>query len=472
MPAPGSLTPAGAWLAIPVVIWQVVGTMKRAAGLWRWIVAVVALLALAGPAMAQGPRRVALVIGNGAYATAGALANTHNDASLVGAALKQAGFTTVTTRTDLSTQAFQKTLREFQAQADGAEVALIYYAGHGIEAKGVNWLIPVDATLSDERALPYEAIDTNLALEAVAGARVRILLLDACRDNPFGRSWKAGTRSVTRGLARVEADDVLIVFAAAPGERAADGSGVNSPFAEAVARTLPKPGLPVQLLGGVIRDDVMGATGQQQRPFVSASMTGTPIFLVGGGAAATPVTAPAATPGPPAESPELTNWKSAERLNTAAAYEAYLAQYPDGAYAAMAKAAMATLKGPPVQVATVRPQGQGPVAAKIAGARLAAASTLPLNAKPFDHYMAARAAMDSGDRATATREYFLALRTWPKQAWAPDAGAALALLLAEDKRNADACRTLDEVPKRYPQRSPGVDQRMDHARRLAGGCGG
>lgn len=438
---------------------------------WGLLLAVLAVLIAAPAALAQAPRRVALVIGNGAYATAGALANTHNDAALVTAALRRAGFTTVTTRTDLSTQNFQKALREFQTQADGAEVALIYYAGHGIEAKGVNWLIPVDATLSDERALPYEAIDTNLALESVAGAKVRILLLDACRDNPFGRSWKAGTRSVTRGLARVEADDVLIVFAAAPGERAADGSGVNSPFAEAVARAIPKPGVPVQLLGGVIRDDVMEATGQQQRPFVSASMTGNPFFLTG--EAATP--APAAVAAPttaPGESPELTNWKSAERLNTVAAYQAYLAQYPDGSYAAMAKAAITTLKGPQTQVAAAKPQGQAPILAARVGPRQAAAtpSALPPSAKPFDHYMAGRQAMDRGDRATAAREFFLAIRGWPKQAWGPDAAASLALVLAEDNRFADACRTLDELPKRYPQHGAGVSQRMEHARGLAGGC--
>lgn len=433
----------------------------------RGLLLAIVVALLAAPSFAQA-KRVALVIGNGAYVTAGRLVNAQNDMTLVSTALKQAGFTTVTTRTDLSTQTFQKALREFQTQADGAEVALIYYAGHGIEAKGVNWLIPVDATLADERALPYEAIDTNLALEAVAGARVRILLLDACRDNPFGGGWKAGTRSVTRGLARVEADDVLIVFAAAPGERAADGSGANSPFAQAVARAVPKAGVPVQLLGGVIRDDVMGATGQQQRPFVSASMTGEPFFLV---AAATPT--PAAGPAAaPAESPELTNWKSAERLNTTAAYEAYLAQYPDGSYAAMAKAAITTLKGPPQQVAATRPQGQvAALGARASARQPAPPSALPPNAKPFEHYMAAREAMERGDRAVAAREFFLALRGWPKQNWAPDAAASLALVLAEDKRPMDACRTLDELPKRYPQHPPGVAQRMDHARGLAGGCG-
>lgn len=450
--------------------------MTRASGFWRYLLALV-LLVGAAPAFAQAPKRVALVIGNGAYATAGALSNARNDMTLVSGALKRAGFTAVTTRTDLSTQAFQRALREFQVQADGAEVALIYYAGHGIEAKGVNWLIPVDATLSDERALPYEAIDTNLALEAVAGARVRILLLDACRDNPFGRTWKAGTRSVTRGLARVEADDVLIVFAAAPGERAADGSGANSPFAEAVARALPKPGVPVQLLGGVIRDDVMGATGQQQRPFVSASMTGNPIFLVA--AIATPAAAPAAVPTPTAvaDNPELTNWKSAERLNTVAGYEAYLTQYPSGAYAAMARAAITTLMAPPAQVANAAPtpaQAGGRTPTGRLKPNLAAVSGTPASGgpmRPLDHYLAGRAALDRGDNAAAVRSYMLALRNWPKQNWAPDAAASAALALAQDKRPAEACRVLAELPVRYPERAAGVNQRADHARRLAGGCG-
>jgi len=459
--------------------------MTRATGLWRRLLALIAALVLlagvgAAPAFAQAPKRVALVIGNGAYATAGALSNARNDMTLVSGALKRAGFTTVTTRTDLSTQAFQKALREFQVQADGAEVALIYYAGHGIEAKGVNWLIPVDATLSDERALPYEAIDTNLALEAVAGARVRILLLDACRDNPFGRTWKAGTRSVTRGLARVEADDVLIVFAAAPGERAADGSGANSPFAEAVARALPKPGVPVQLLGGVIRDDVMGATGQQQRPFVSASMTGNPIFLVAETATPAPVAAPAAAPAPTvaAGNPELTNWKSAERLNTVAGYQAYLTQYPSGAYAAMARAAITTLKGPSPQLAANagsmgQAAGRTPTGRMAANPALAGGGTPAAGGpmRPFDQYMAGRAAADRGDHAAAVRLFMLALRNWPKQNWAPDAAASAALSLAEDKRPAEACRVLAELPVRYPQRAAGVSQRADHARRVAGGCG-
>jgi uncharacterized caspase-like protein len=458
--------------------------MTRTTGFWRRVLSLMAALVIlagvgAAPAFAQAPKRVALVIGNGAYATAGALSNARNDMTLVSGALKRAGFTAVTTRTDLSTQAFQKALREFQAQADGAEVALIYYAGHGIEAKGVNWLIPVDATLSDERALPYEAIDTNLALEAVAGARVRILLLDACRDNPFGRTWKSGTRSVTRGLARVEADDVLIVFAAAPGERAADGSGANSPFAEAVARAIPKPGVPVQLLGGVIRDDVMGATGQQQRPFVSASMTGEPIFLVAGSTTPAPVATPVAAPAPTvvADNPELTNWKSAERLNTVAGYQAYLIQYPSGAYAAMARAAITTLKGPPPQLANAGPGQTGgrtpagrmkPNLAAAGGGAPAAGGVT----RPFDNYMAGRAAADRGDHAAAARLFMLSLRNWPKQNWAPDAAASAALALAEDKRPAEACRVLAELPTRYPQRAAGVSQRADHARRVAGGCGG
>jgi uncharacterized caspase-like protein len=245
---------------------------------------------------AQDGRRVALVIGNSAYQGGGQLANPSRDARLVAAALQQARFQTVELRGDLGLPAFHRALRDFQKSADGAEVALVYYAGHGIEANGRNWLIPTDAELADERALPYEAISLDLVMEAVAGARMRVLMLDACRDNPFGRSWRAGSRSVTRGLARVEVDDVLILFAAAPGQTAADGQGVNSPFAEAVARRLPQPGLPIQLLAGLVRDDVLRATGNVQRPFISASVTGEPYYLVGPGGAPT---SPAAS-APPA----------------------------------------------------------------------------------------------------------------------------------------------------------------------------
>lgn len=251
----------------------------------RWLLqllAVVLLLSL--PAAAQtAPRRVALVIGNAAYAHAGRLANPPNDARLVANALAQAGFQTVDARSDLGFQAFGRALRDFRTRANGAQVALVYYAGHGIEGNGKNWLIPTDAVLGSEFDLTYEAISLDQVMDALTGADLRVVILDACRDNPLGRSWNRGTRAVARGLAPVEADDVLVIYAAAPGQTAADGVGaVNSPFATALARRLPEVGLPIQLLGGRVRDDVLRATGSTQRPFVSASITGEPFYLVEG----------------------------------------------------------------------------------------------------------------------------------------------------------------------------------------------
>lgn len=261
----------------------------------RWMVrALLALLALSAPASAQAPRRVALVIGNAIYEHAGRLANPQNDARLIARALGQAGFQTVETKSDLGYQAFGRALRDFREKAQGAQVALIYYAGHGIEENGKNWLIPTDAALASEYDLTFEAISLDQVMDALAGADLRVAILDACRDNPLGRSWTRGTRAVARGLAAVEADDVLVIYSAAPGMAAMDGTGgANSPFSIALARRLPERGLAIQLLGGRVRDDVLGATGNLQRPFVSASITGEPFYLVPGDARIAAVPPPA-----------------------------------------------------------------------------------------------------------------------------------------------------------------------------------
>ena len=239
------------------------------------------LLASVEDAIAE--KRVALVIGNGTYKAHRALENPPNDARLVARSLAKAKFEIVETRIDLGIADFRQSLRRFQSQANGADVALVYFAGHGIEANGVNWLIPTDAELGEDRDLEYEAIKSDLVLQALRGAKMRVLVLDACRDNPFGRGWRAGVRSSSiGGLAKIEADDVLVLFAAAPGQTASDGGGSNSPFAIALAEHLPEPGLPIQLLGGKVRDDVLAATGGNQRPYVSASITGNPYYLVPG----------------------------------------------------------------------------------------------------------------------------------------------------------------------------------------------
>jgi formylglycine-generating enzyme required for sulfatase activity len=261
----------------------------------RWISGVVAaFVLLAVSASAQAPRRAALVIANAVYAHAGRLANPPNDARAVADSLRRAGFQSVDLKADVSIANFRAALRDFRAKADGAQIALVYYAGHGIEANGRNWLIPVDAKLAADRDLQDEAIDLDRVLDDVSGAALRVVILDSCRDNPFGRSWSRGTRAVTRGLGAIDADDVLVIFAAAPGQTASDGEGANSPFATALARRLPQQDLPIQLLGGVVRDDVLAATDGVQRPFVSASITGTPFYLMPRAAQTPAVAAPAA----------------------------------------------------------------------------------------------------------------------------------------------------------------------------------
>ena len=262
---------------------------------WRpFALALVALTLLVPsiwPTIAHAGTRVALVVSKGAYQHASPLDNPKNDAAIVKRSLEQVGFKVIAAG-DQGIDQFRRSLKSFREAAEKAEVALVYYAGHGIEAKGVNWLIPVDAKLVSEQDLPDEAVDLQRVLDSVQGAKLRVVILDACRNNPFGRQWKTGTRSVNRGLSGLDADDVLVIFAAAPGQLASDGTGGNSRFARALAERIPQADLPVQLLGGVVRDDVLRATNSQQRPYVSASITGTPYYLAGRAATGAAATVP------------------------------------------------------------------------------------------------------------------------------------------------------------------------------------
>jgi uncharacterized caspase-like protein len=309
---------------------------------------IVAFISTAG-ARADAPRRVALVVANGEYVHAGSLKNPVNDAQLVARALKTTGFDIVDANPNLGIGPFRDALRRFRANVAGAQVALIYYAGHGIEARGKNWLIPTDAVLGDDADLDYEAIDLDLVLSATEGADMRVVILDACRNNPFGHTWKRATRAVGEGLGAVDVDDVLVIYSAGPGQTASDGRGANSPFAEALAKRLPQQGLPIQLLGGLVRDDVLRATGDKQRPFISASITGEPFMLVpGAGAPAGPVSRAAAdvqqaAPADP-RSMEMLFWQSASAGDDIGQLQAYLAKYPNGSFVDLAKAKIAALQ--------------------------------------------------------------------------------------------------------------------------------
>ncbi|TMM48865.1 caspase family protein [Qipengyuania marisflavi] len=170
--------------------------------LLRVMIAVIAVFGLLSPGMAEA-RKVALIIGNSDYEFASPLRNPKNDVALIAEAAREANFDEVIVVENLGSDAFEIALRQFATTSDGADVAMVYYAGHGIEGRGENWLIPVDAKLLSDRDLKFEVIELDMVVESMAGAQVRMVILDACRNSPFGQKWKSGTRAVSRGLAGV-----------------------------------------------------------------------------------------------------------------------------------------------------------------------------------------------------------------------------------------------------------------------------
>jgi hypothetical protein len=296
------------------------------------------------PALAE--TRVALVIGNANYANVPHLGNPVNDAQTVASALRSVGFSTVTLQSDLDYSGMRQVLLAFSALASHADVAVVYYAGHGMEVGGVNYLIPIDAQIADANALSLEAVPLDSVLQAVQGARrLKLVVLDACRNNPFALHLSGSKRSIGRGLARVEPEsDTLVLYAARDGTTADDGTTGHSPFASAFARDLAVPGLEIRLLFGKVRDDVLAATNQQQEPFVYGSLGGAPFYFLNP-ANTTPAQA-ALQPPPPQTDPaafELAFWQSIQTSNDPSDFEAYLNRYPNGTFAGLARNRIAAL---------------------------------------------------------------------------------------------------------------------------------
>jgi hypothetical protein len=222
--------------------------------------------------------RMALVIGNSAYKNVPALANPTRDADTMAAAFRAAGFKTVQLRNDLTREKLTDALQDFAAEADKADWAVVYFAGHGLEVNGTNFLIPVDARLAADRDVEFEAVPLDRVMNAVSGAkRLRLVLLDACRDNPFANQMRrsVATRSIGRGLTNVEPEaGTLVVYAAKHGQVALDGDGGNSPFVTALTKRMRTPGLEVRRLFDHVRDDVLEMTNRAQQPFSYGSLPG------------------------------------------------------------------------------------------------------------------------------------------------------------------------------------------------------
>ena len=223
-------------------------------------------------------RRVALVIGNAAYQAVSGLANTTNDARAIADVLKADGFTSVRIALDMTRASMIASLNDFQREADTSDWAVVYYAGHGLEVSGTNYLVPIDARLGDDRDIQDEAVSVDRILRAVENAKkLRLVMLDACRDNPFLKKMhrSIATRSISRGLAAIEPlGATLIVFAAKDGETAEDGAGNHSPFAASLIKRLQQPTIEINKLFRLVTSDVLKATGNQQRPFVYGSLPG------------------------------------------------------------------------------------------------------------------------------------------------------------------------------------------------------
>jgi regulation of enolase protein 1 (concanavalin A-like superfamily) len=232
------------------------------------------------PEAPQG-RRVALVIGIGAYKTVPGLINPPRDAAAVAAELSQLGFE-VTHLDNLDKESMRKALQAFEDKAAGAAVALFYFAGHGMEVRGTNYLIPADAVLAKASSIDDDTISLPRVLLAVEHAQLRIVLLDACRNNPFPMVSADGSRALGRGLARVEpSNSTVIVFSAKEGTTADDGDGKNSPFAKALLNNLKKPGLEIGMLFRAVTSQVKKDTGGLQEPFVYASLGDEAVYLAG-----------------------------------------------------------------------------------------------------------------------------------------------------------------------------------------------
>jgi len=330
--------------------------------------ALVLLLTCLVASGAHAERRVALVIGNSAYSKVGKLPNAGRDAEAVEKLFRTAGFDVVEAKRDLGVAGMRRALRDFSDQVRDADIAVVFYAGHGIEVNGTNYLVPIDSLLERDIDVEDEAVPLDRVVRILEQAkRLRLVILDACRDSPFVRTMKRTFtgRAIGRGLAKVEdlTSDTLIAFAAKAGSTAADGDGANSPYTSALVKHLAAPGLDLRLALGRVRDEVLKTTSNKQEPFVYGSLGGAEISLV---PAAKPQSGPQQASQSPGEAQALSlrlpaseaaqAWMVVKDDTNLAALEAFIAYYPNSYYSDLARLRIdELLKRPQVAVAAPPP---------------------------------------------------------------------------------------------------------------------
>lgn len=310
----------------------------------RMIILAAGLLAVIGPTGATTPdrnltesqatKRVALVIGNAAYPGTAALQNPDNDARDIAAKLKALGFD-VTLRTDMPLRQMLRTLTEFGDKVTEGSEVLFFYAGHGMQVKGRNYLIPTDAEIRTESSVSSEAVDVDQLLDKLSHARLSMVILDACRNNPFERRFRGGGQ----GLAQINAPTgTLIAYATAPGKVAADGDGRNGLYTAELLNAMDVPGIKIEDVFKRVRSNVVKKSNDAQTPWESSSLTGDFYFVLQGPTTTNFQLAPS--------DPEGEAWRAAESANSTGGYKAYLGAYQNGRYAVAARIKLEALANP------------------------------------------------------------------------------------------------------------------------------
>lgn len=399
-----------------------------------------------GTARADPDKRVALVIGVGHYQNVAALANPANDANLIGATLKKLDFD-VQIVIDPTYETFKDALRDFGRRLDGAKVGLFYYAGHGLQASGRNYLLPINTALTRETDLRYEAFDVQAVLDEMdAPGRVNLLFLDACRDNPFARSLASLSGrglAAYRGLAPIDTQTggSLIAFATAPGDVAQDGDK-DSPFTKALVRYIATPGLDVRQMLTRVRVDVQTATNGKQRPWVNESLDSDFYFVP------RPESVTQTTPQPGTialASPEIVFWQTITGSRNPADFEAYIKQFPEGIFAPLARVRIAELSRQPAVAA------DEPAFSETERRAIQTALTA------LGHY---RGPID-GNLAGGARQ---AIRAWQAFVGVDDTGRLSAEQRDRILGNADQLAALLKVDDKSPRGTPGVGLKGGSAR--------
>ena len=354
----------------------------------RMIAVLAIVLAGTAPALAK---RVALVIGNGAYEHTVALPNPANDAEQMAAKLRGLGFEVVAGQ-DQTYSEMRRSVMDFAKKAYGADIAILFYAGHGLQVAGQNHLVPIDATIEDETSLDFETITVDFILRQMSkDVKVQMVFLDACRDNPLARTLArrmspSRSGSIGAGLAEIKPQETggegsVIAFATSPGDVALDGDGANSPFTSALIRNIDTPNASIQTVMTRVTGEVYEETEKRQRPWVNASLIGE-VFLNKQDTPATTTVASlgdtaTVTPQQPVANPAVSSantqsaiawerekliWETAKSSNTVADYEAYLQAYPNGLFADFANNSIKRLKTGS-QVASLTPSATTETAA-------------------------------------------------------------------------------------------------------------